>query len=313
MDIIREIDNYQPSDKPIYLALGNFDGVHIGHKELLRQVVEEAQKNNGLAAAFIFDPHPVKVINKEKDLKFITKSSQQADLLADLGIDLLIYNVFNEEISRWSPQEFVEKIIISKLNAKHVFVGFNYSFGHKGQGSPELLKEIGEKAGFKVSVIAPVSLADKLVSSTLIREMIEKGQVEDAKQLLGYYPKVEGVVMHGDKRGGDKMGFPTANLKLEDDIIIPAVGVYAAKAWHNGICYNCVVNVGRKPTFHSDHPITVEAHIMNFANNIYGETLSLDFLDKIRDEMKFDSLESLVKQISQDKDLAYKIASTSMI
>lgn len=313
MNIIREISNYKTINKPIYLALGNFDGVHRGHKELLKSVVEEAQKNQGAAAAFIFDPHPNKIINIDRDFKLITKSNKQAELLEEIGINLLIYNSFNKDISKWEPEEFVEKVIVSKLQAKHVFVGFNYSFGHKGQGNPELLKKLGDKYNFKVSIIPPVSVNDKLVSSSLIREIIEKGQIQEAKNLLGYYPVVEGVVIHGDKRGGDKMGFPTANLEVDEDIIIPATGVYAAKAKHKGISYNCVVNVGRKPTFHDNHPITIEAHIIDFATDIYGDYLNITFLDKIRDEMKFDNIDSLIKQISKDKNIADEIASASNV
>ncbi len=309
MKIVREISNYQTIDKPIYLALGNFDGIHIGHQKLLKKAVDEARKNQGIAAAFIFDPHPNKIINVNKELKLITKSNKKASLLEKIGFDLLIYNSFNEEISKWQPEDFVKKVIVSTLAAKHVFIGFNYSFGHKGRGNPELLGELGRKHGFKVSIIPPVSVDGKVVSSSLIREMIERGQVREAQKLLGYYPILEGVVIHGDKRGGDKIGFPTANLKIDGDIVLPSKGVYAAKARYKGKTYNCVVNVGQKPTFHVDHPTTVEAHIIDFDSNIYGEILQVSFLNKIREEMKFDNIESLAKQIKQDKDLAYQIAS----
>lgn len=312
MEIIREISNYTAKDKPIFLALGNFDGVHQGHQKLLREVVSTAKKNDGLATAFIFDPHPSKVINPDKSPKIICTVERQAELLQEIGLDLLIYNSFNKEISKWLPEEFVEKIIISKLNAKHIFVGFNYSFGYKGQGDPELLIKLGEKYGFKVSVISPVEVDGKVVSSTLIRELIEAGDIKNAQKLLGYNPMLEGTVIQGEQRGS-KIGFPTANLHVGADMLIPGKGVYAAKALYKDKIYNCVVNIGSKPTFHEEHPVSVEAHIMDFHEEIYGETLRLFFIDKIRDEKKFSSVEELVKQISQDRDLAYQIASVSQV
>lgn len=310
MEIIREISNYVAKDKPIFLALGNFDGVHQGHKKLLKEVVSTARELNGLATAFIFDPHPSKVINPDKSPKIICSIERQAELLEEIGLDLLIYNSFNKEISKWLPEEFVERIIVAKLNARHVFVGFNYSFGYRGQGDPDLLVKLGEEYGFKVSVISPVEVDGKVVSSTLIRELIENGDIKDAQKLLGYYPIIEGKVIVGEQRGS-KIGFPTANLQIGADMLIPGKGVYAAKAYYKDQSYNCVVNIGSKPTFHEAHPISVEVHIMDFANDIYGENLRIAFIDKIRDEKKFNSVEELVRQISQDRDLAYKIASLS--
>lgn len=312
MEIIREINNYTAKNKPVFLALGNFDGVHLGHQKLLKQVVIEAEKVNGLATALIFDPHPSKIINPDKSPKIITNLDRQAELLNKIGLNLLIYNSFNKEISKWQPEEFVQKFIISKLKAKHIFVGFNYSFGYKGQGDPELLVKLGEKHGFKVSVISPVEVKGKVVSSTLIREMIENGDIKSAHELLGYHPMIEGTVIPGEQRGS-KIGFPTANLKIETDMLVPGKGVYAAKAYYNDKYYNCVVNIGTKPTFHQDHPIAVEAHIMDFDEEIYGEPLRLFFLDKVRDEKKFASIEDLIKQIGQDRDIAYKIASAIVV
>ncbi len=307
MEIIREIENYKKGEKPVFLALGNFDGVHLGHHRLLQEVVDGANANSGISTAFIFDPHPNKIINPDKAPKLITGSLQQAKLLEQIGIKLLIYNSFNKEISKWEPEEFVQKIIVDKLNAKHIFVGFNYSFGYKGQGTPDLLKELGIKYGFKVSIIRPVELDGKVVSSTLIREALEEGQVKEARHLLGHPFTVTGSVVRGEKRGS-KIGFPTANLKIDEDILIPGIGVYAAKALYKEVTYNCVVNIGRKPTFHNDHPVTMEVHIIDFAQDIYDETLTIYFLDKVRDEKKFNGIDDLVNQISQDRDAAYKIA-----
>lgn len=309
MEIIKEIDNFKAEGKPVFLALGNFDGVHLGHQKLLQEAVNEANLNQGIAAAFIFEPHPNKIINPDKAPKLLTDSIEQAKLLEKAGIKLLIYNSFNQAISKWEPEEFVQKTIVNQLNAKHVFVGFNYSFGHKGKGNPNLLQELGDKYGFKVSVILPVEVDKEVVSSTLIREALEKGNVGEANKFLGYPFSLTGQVIQGEERG-KKIGFPTANLKIDEGILIPQVGVYAAKAIYATNTYNCVINVGRKPTFHDEHPITIEVHIMDFDKNIYNESLTITFLDKIRDEKKFNNIEELVNQISQDRDKAYKIASS---
>ncbi|HZK42782.1 MAG TPA: bifunctional riboflavin kinase/FAD synthetase [Syntrophomonadaceae bacterium] len=312
MEIIREMDNYTAADKKVFLALGNFDGVHLGHRKLLGEAVSAAKLNQGIAAAFIFDPHPNNIIKPDKVPKLITKSDRQAELLKQIGINLLVYNSFTEEISKWKPEEFVQKVIVDKFKASKVFVGFNYSFGYKGKGNSETLADLGRKYGFEVKVIPPVEINGSAVSSTSIREMVEMGNIKEAQVLLGHFPVVEGIVIRGDQRG-TKIGFPTANLQVDSDVLIPGTGVYAAKVLHKGVFFNCVVNVGIKPTFHINHPVTVEAHIIDFFDNIYDEYLRIYFLEKVRDEKKFENIDDLVKQISKDKDIASQIAIASSI
>lgn len=186
MQIIREAENYIINQKPLILALGNFDGVHLGHKILISKVVERAHATQGTAAAFIFDPHPASILTPNKAPWMLVTNEQKAELLQQLGLDLLIYHSFSSEIARWSPEEFVRKILVDRLNTHEVFVGFNYSFGHLGAGTPELLNTLGIKYGFQTNIIPPVILADEVVSSSLIRTCLEHGENNKAYHMLGY-------------------------------------------------------------------------------------------------------------------------------
>ncbi len=306
MQVIREIDNFTKTTEPMYVALGNFDGVHKGHQQLINNLVEKAKSNNGVAAAFIFEPHPIQVLNPAKAPDLLNTADIKAELLEKMGIDILIYNTFGREISQCSPEQFVQEFLIRRLAIQEVFVGFNYSFGHKGAGTPESLKEFGQKYGFGVNIIPSVEVDQAAVSSTRIRKMLDAGDIKKACALLGYYPLLEGTIIEEEHRG-TAIGFPTANLKVETGIQKPAQGVYAAFASLNGEKLMAVVNIGRKPTFHEEYPVSIEAHIIDFNQNIYGKRLRLHFVDKIRDEMKFTGIEELVKQISKDRTAAHKI------
>ena len=306
MELIYGAEKYIKRNKPLYLALGNFDGLHQGHKEIINRVVQTAGQNGGLAAAFIFEPHPVKVIKPEKAPKLLVTAGRKAQLMEELGLDILIYQEFNREISCWSPEYFAREILVNKLDAVEVFVGFNYSFGYKGQGSPELLHKLGGTLGFFVRIIEPVEVKGHLVSSSLIRQLLVSGDIQNASIMLGNEPMIEARIIRGENRG-TSIGFPTANLQADPDLIIPGVGVYAGRIMIQGKAYKCVVNIGRKPTFHEEYPVTVEAHIIDFCGDIYGEKVELFLISKIRDEKKFQNIEQLVEQITQDRNQAIKL------
>lgn len=308
MELVREIENFKKTDKDLYLALGNFDGVHLGHQKLISELVKKAKGSQGIAAAFIFEPYPTKIINLDYAPKLLLNAERKAELLEKLGLDTLIYNSFSLAISKWSPEEFVERILIARLAVKEVFVGFNYSFGHKGAGTPELLRELGKKHNFGVNIISPVTVDGEIVSSSLVRQALDAGDIKYAFTLLGYYPGAQGIVVEGEHRGGAKMGFPTANLEINPDLQVPATGVYAARVWIDNKSYKAVINIGSKPTFHEVYPVSIEAHLIDFQEDIYGKYIKIDFLQKIRDERKFNSMEALVKQIKIDRDEADNIA-----
>lgn len=306
MQIIREIENYKSDGRPLYLALGNFDGLHRGHQQLMKNVVKTARDNNGAAAAFIFEPHPVKVLFPHRDLKLLVTAEMRSELLEALGLDMLIYNSFSVDIAHLTPESFAKGILVERLAVKAVFVGFNYSFGFKGAGTPELLEDFGKKYGFAVYVIPPVKQGNEVISSTLVRQAIEAGYIEYAAELLGYLPMVEGVVIEGEKRGR-QIGFPTANLGVCPDLVIPGNGVYAAWARMGAKMVKAVVNIGSKPTFHPEYPVSIEAHLIDFEGDIYGRPLRLYFTTRLRDEQKFAGIEALVRQIGTDRDEAAKL------
>lgn len=299
MQLIRGLENFKKINKPLFIALGNFDGVHLGHQKIINDLYEKAKKNNALAVAFIFDPHPAQVLAPSKAPKLLVNSHCKADLLRKMNLDLLIYHSFNLEISRWSPEEFVKEILVDTLAAKEIYIGFNYNFGYKGEGDADLLKELGKQYGFSVNVIPPVMLEEQIISSSLVRQALQDGDIKLSRRMLGRHPYLEGKVISGESRG-KKLGFPTANLYLDADLHIPGKGVYAAVAYSNGKKYKAVVNIGQKPTFHNEHPISLETHILNFDIDIYGETLRINFIEKIRDEKKFNSIDELIKEIKQD-------------
>jgi riboflavin kinase/FMN adenylyltransferase len=306
MEIIRELDSFKTTDAPVYLALGNFDGVHKGHQQLINKLVEKARLNEGTAAAFIFEPHPIQVLNPAQAPDLINTAAIKAQLLQQLGIDVLIYHSFTPQIAQCSPRQFVEEYLLARLGVQEVFIGFNYSFGYKGAGTPELLEAYGTEYGFAVNIIAPVEVEGVTVSSTFIRKMLSEGNIAKARTLLGYYPILEGIIIKEEGRGA-AIGFPTANLRVEKGIQMPAQGVYAAFASLDGEIHKAVVNIGTKPTFHEEYPLSVEAHIIDFNKNIYGQTLRLYLVKNIRKERKFSGIDELVKQIAQDKAEAYQI------
>lgn len=306
MKLIRNIEHYQPSG-PLCLALGNFDGVHVGHQQLIKECVDFARNNKGTAAAYIFDPHPALVIKPSQAPRLLVTAEHKAELLAALGLDLLIYAAFTTQVAKISPHDFVRHILVEKLHVQQVVVGFNYSFGFRGAGTPDLLKELGTQYGFKTIVVEPVERNGRVVSSSAIRQAIEEGNIELAADMLGSHPFLSGQVVKGEQRG-HSIGFPTANLSVNPEITVPGIGVYAAIARIDQHYYKAVVNVGRKPTFHADYPTVVEAHLIDFQQEIYGRELQLTFLKKIRDERKFNGIEELVKQITIDRDMADSLA-----
>jgi riboflavin kinase/FMN adenylyltransferase len=306
MQTVVGIDNYLSGTSPVYLALGNFDGVHKGHQSLIKTMADTAAANSGVKVAFIFEPHPAQVLVPDKAPRLLITPARKAKLLAQMGLDVLIYHPFTREMAGWSPQDFVERILVAKLQVAGVFVGFNYTFGHKGAGTPEMLQSMGQDYGFMVSVIPPITYNGEPVSSSLVRKALEDGDIATAVQMFGYYPVLDGIVVEGEHRGA-KLGFPTANIGVEAMYSVPGKGVYAAQAEIGGKVFSSVVNIGSKPTFHEQYPLSIEAHLMNFSGNIYGSEINLSFVEKLRDEQRFDSLDLLVAQITRDRDQAMVI------
>jgi riboflavin kinase/FMN adenylyltransferase len=286
--------------KPV-LALGNFDGVHLGHQAIFRQVLTHAQALGGTSMVFTFDPHPAQVINPEKAPPLLTTFEQKMRLIASLGISVGLRVRFTDTFARQPPEAFVRDILVDQIGVWHLVVGYDCRFGHRRAGTAEWLQETAAIYGYQVTVVPPITEAGMIVSSSNIRQLVTQGQVEDANRLLGRYYAVEGTVIKGFQRGRT-IGFPTANVDVMNDVI-PQTGVYAVRVEWQETRYDGVANVGYNPTF-ANQALSVEAHLFDFEADLYGESLRVAFLRKIRDERKFASVDDLTAQIARDSATA---------
>lgn len=298
MQLVKGADSL-PIKKPLVLGLGNFDGVHLGHQSLINRAITRARELEGTAGVLVFDPHPLKVLAPHRFPKLLTATREKARLMAELGLDVLIIEDFTLEVASMSPESFVDEVLVKKLGVAAVFIGYNYSFGHKAQGDPALMEKLGREKGFEVHVIPPVTVGQEVVSSSLVRKHLEQGNIEEVKKYLGRWPRLAGRVVKGEKRGRG-LGFPTANLEIDEDLMIPGRGVYAAKAEIEDRVLKAVVNIGRKPTFHENFPLSVEVHLLEFNQDIYGMKMEIEFLRLLRGEKRFLNAKELVRQIEQD-------------
>jgi len=282
----------------IVIGLGNFDGVHIGHQKLIYDLVTMAKNINGTPAVFTFHPHPLAVLKPESCPPQLLSQEYKQEIFARLGVEVLLTIPFNLKLAALSPEDFVRTVLCEEIGVCGVVVGYNYTFGHLGRGTPELLKDLSETYGFALQVVQPVMVERQTVSSTMIRHLIRIGDVSGAAKLLGYYPFTGGEVVAGDKRGR-ALGFPTANLEIDQDILAPANGVYAAKIYHDGDMYFGLANIGVKPTFQGKKR-NIEVHLLDFCEDLYGKQIKVSFTRRIREEKKFASPVELIKQIEMD-------------
>ena len=279
------------------VALGNFDGIHLGHRELINKTIDLSKENGTVPSIFTFDYNFNEFKIGSKDT-FLMSEVQKESILNDLGIELLYIVNFCDVIKNMTPEEFVIDILLKKLNARVVIVGFNFKFGHKANGNVETLSELSKKYRFEVIVIPPIINDNNLVSSTLIRQLINKGEVVQANKLLGRSYSMRGKVIRGKGRGTN-LGFATANLECDVDYVSPKNGVYDTIVEYNDKRYASITNIGINPTF-SDVGFSIETHILDFKEDIYGEYIEVEFLDFIRAEKKFDTVKYLVSQVKAD-------------
>lgn len=280
------------------IALGNFDGIHKGHQQLISKTVEISRGMGISSVIFTFKNHPLNEIAGKTVVKCIMDAHEKAIVAERLGIDYMANIRFNRFIMMLEPEEFVKRILVRDLKCKHAVCGFNYSFGYKGEGTPEMLVEFGKKYGFDVTVIPEFKIYDQTVSSTFIRGLLEQGDMLSYSKFTGRTYKIAGYVMHG-QHVGRTMGFPTANLNLSPDMALPLNGVYITNIWLGDRLYPSVTNIGNKPTV-GEFDKNAETHIFDYNEDIYGERVIVEFIEMLRPEMKFGSLEELAKQIDQD-------------
>lgn len=289
-------------DTPSMVTIGVFDGVHIGHQHLIRQLVESAHSQNQLAVVLTFFPHPDIVLRGVTERYYLTTAEQRAEQLLKLGVDYVITHPFNDDTRQIRATAFVDQLC-EHLKLKVLRVGADFAMGYKREGNVEFLTAQGVEKGFSVESIELVQTQNsehKVVSSTLIRDLLQTGDVSKARELLGRGYAVSGEVIHGKKRGR-QIGFPTANVDVWEEQVIPANGVYAGWAYLGGERHMAMINVGISPTFEYKG-VTVEAYLLDFDRDIYGETLVISFEHRLRPEQKFDSLRALIDQINADVD-----------
>lgn len=297
MEIFRGLESYPSDSPPSVVALGVFDGVHLGHQRILATATERARVLGLRAIACTFDPHPLQVLQPERAPAPIMGIDDKLKILGRHGLDAAMVISFTREFSRIEAERFAADVLAGALKAKEVVVGFNHTFGRGARGTPALLEELGARAGYAVHVIPPLSVNGIVVSSSVIREALRSGDVAKAWLLLGRPYVARGSVLHGSGRGRE-LGFPTANLKPDHELIL-APGVYAGRAsWDEGSA-GAVVNLGVRPTFGEGEP-WLEAHLLEFSGDLYGRTMTLAFLAHLRAERKFDSAEALRAQVARD-------------
>ncbi|MCK4258674.1 MAG: bifunctional riboflavin kinase/FAD synthetase [Halanaerobiales bacterium] len=311
MQLITNQDILNNYGKPMVVALGSFDGVHCGHRVLIKETVRQAEALDFLSGVFTFYPHPLKIIKPERSPGVITTLFQKKKIISELGVDRLIVKDFTKEFASTEFHSFVKNYLVKYLNVKGVIVGEDYRFGRDSMGNVERMKELGQEFGFSVTAFETISINDVEVRSTLIRNLIINGQVEKLPVYLGRPYTLAGKVTHGDGRGR-QLGFPTANVTLVDDFVIPKYGVYAVYIEMDGERYPAVANIGFRPTFNKNE-LSIEIHIMDFSNDLYDKFLEVELILMIRTERLFDSINELVGQIKDDVKKARQILCTNFV
>lgn len=289
------------------ITLGTFDGIHLGHKEIIDLVVQKASEISCRNLLITFSPHPRKVIPKTNNIKLLSTLSEKKKIIESYGIDNLLVIEFTKEFSQHTPEEFVDKYLINGIGVKEIIIGYDHHFGKGRGGNIDILKKKGDEMGFKVTAVPEYKIDDITVSSTKIRKALVAGDIAIANKMLGHFYSFEGIVVPGDKRGRS-LGFPTANLLIEnEDKLIPAIGIYAAKCIVGGTKYNALLSIGSRPTFHEEGDVIPEVYIIDFNKQIYNQTVQVNVVERIRGEEKFSSSEELVEQMKKDEVTGLKI------
>lgn len=284
------------------VTTGTFDGVHIGHQTILNRLREVAEKINGETVLLTFFPHPRMVLQSAVDIKLLNTIKEKTDLLRKAGVDHLIIHPFTREFSRTSSMEFVRDILVNQLGTKKLVIGYDHHFGRNREGSFEHLKEFGPLYGFEVEEISAQDIDNVNVSSTKIRSAILKGDITTANEYLGHPFQLNGEVVHGKKLGRE-LGYPTANLYIPENYkLIPANGIYAVKSSVKGRFLNGMLNIGTRPTIEEGGGISIETHLFDFDEDIYGEEMSIQLIQRIRDEKKFANVGELIVEMGKDQD-----------
>ena len=308
MKIYREINEIREPFLNACVTIGNFDGVHSGHQQLFARVVEKAKRRGGTSIAITFDPHPLQIL-LPGGIKLISTCEQKIELIEMAGIDVLLIIPFSGEYAKTTAEHFVADLLVKRIGLQELVVGYDYAFGKGRSGNINFLKEQGKVFGFPVTVVEPYYEHIQLVSSSKIRQLVIAGNMAEARSLLGRHYQIRGTVQIGKQRGGKEVGFPTANLKIDEEDLVPRHGVYVTQVICDGKGYGGVLNIGYNPTF-SEEQLVAETHIFNFNKDIYGRPIKINLLKFLRSEKKFSGVKELSEQIAKDVVEAKEVLAT---
>jgi riboflavin kinase/FMN adenylyltransferase len=308
LKIIKGLEALNNNYPHTILTIGNFDGVHLGHQKILLEVSKRAEEIKGTSMAMTFEPHPMKVLAPDREIRILTPFDEKAKLIANLGIDVLLCINFNRGFANLLPDEFIRDVLVKKIHVKEVVVGSNYTFGKNKKGTVDLLRRRGEKYGFRVKVMRHARINSDIVSSSKIRSLLSKGAVSEVSTFFGRAYSIEGRVIRGKGRGRSLLNIPTANITTPVEIA-PKEGVYAVRVGFNNSVLEGVANIGKNPTF-GNADVSYEVHLFNFSRDILGKVIRIYFIDRVRGERQFPDPSSLEKQIRNDIEYAKKILST---
>ncbi|HWC32982.1 MAG TPA: bifunctional riboflavin kinase/FAD synthetase [Actinomycetota bacterium] len=308
MEVLRALDDV-PDGHASAVTIGFFDGVHRGHRAVIGRTVHVARERGLRSVVVTFDRHPLETLSPGKVPSLLTTLEQKAELIDELGVDALFVLGFTEEVSRWSPEGFVDRVLARGLEARFVIVGTNFTFGHRAAGNLPVLADLGQANGFDVEGMGINKLDGRPVSSTAIREALVEGDLTWAERALGRRFAVRGRVVAGAGRGAN-LGFPTANLETPPGMLLPGMGVYAGRAFVDGDAWIAAINIGVNPTFGRD-PLHLEAYLLGFDGDLRGRPIEVEFWARLRDEQRFASAEALSRQIAEDVERTKEIVPTS--
>jgi len=306
MRIFRELLEVVRDDNNI-VTLGTFDGIHLGHKKIINEVVKKATDYGDESFLITFHPHPRKIISRGHNIKLLNTSTEKLEMFKSLGIQNLLIINFTKEFSKLSPEAFIDNYIVNGIGAKEVVIGYDHHFGKGRGGDIGFLKNKGIKSGFKVTIIPGFQIENTIVSSSKIRDALLAGNIVTVSKYLGRFYSFSGIVVQGDKRGRE-LGFPTANLRIEnEDKLLPAIGIYAVEFIVKGNIYQGLLSIGKRPTFYDSGEIVPEVYVFDFNEDIYGENVTVNLVERIRGEEKFSSAEELIEQMKKDKEIGLEI------
>jgi riboflavin kinase / FMN adenylyltransferase len=294
-------------DKNTVLTLGTFDGIHLGHQQIISAVVENAKKNKMRNLVLTFDPHPRKVLSKDDKIYLLSSLEEKVEMFNKLGVENVFVIEFTKEFSQQSAEQFITDFLLKGIGVSEIVIGHDHHFGKGRGGNADTLTSIGLEIGFKINIIQPYKLDDIILSSTKVRHALLEGDVLSATKMLGRYYRFSGTVVGGDKRGR-ALGYPTANIDLEvKEKLLPLIGIYAVKVILHNQIYNGLLSIGRRPTFYEDGEVVSEVFIYNFNEQIYGDKISIDLVERLRGEEKFSSTDELISQMNKDKENGIKV------